>query len=55
MDSGFEGAGGKRDDCKVGAVLRGALERETGSHRSFLSSWMSPGFEGPASEEGADA
>ena len=35
----------------VGAMLCGILERETGSHRSVFSSLISPGFDGPASEE----
>jgi len=34
-------------------MLWGTLKRETGSHRSVFSSLIIPGFDGPASEEGA--
>jgi hypothetical protein len=54
MTSGLFGFEGKGEDWGIGAVLRGTLERETDSHRSVFNSWMSPGFEGPASEEGAN-
>ena len=37
----------------VGAMFCGTLEREMGSHRSVFSSLISPGFDGPASEEEA--
>jgi hypothetical protein len=50
---GFEWVGKTGEDFGVGTVLCRTLERETGSHRSVFSSWMSPGFEGPAFEEEA--